>query len=143
VNWSILFLGETFPEGNLYPVQNAAVIGKASLQDYADLLSRASAGISLMISPHPSYPPLEMAHAGLQVISNNYATKKMGLRSPRITGLDEITPRTLATALEEVIARAEADIGKIGTIGPVNGIEFDAPRYDAKAIADLLMSPVR
>jgi hypothetical protein len=63
--WSIVFLGEDFPDSLIYPVQNARVGGKARLEDYADYLNRAPVGVSLMVSSHPSYPPLEMAQAGL------------------------------------------------------------------------------
>ncbi|MCX7900564.1 MAG: hypothetical protein N2444_10895, partial [Methylocystis sp.] len=55
--WRVVFLGEDFPNERLYPVQNAMVGGKATLDAYADYLNRALVGVSLMISPHPSYPP--------------------------------------------------------------------------------------
>lgn len=35
------------------------------------------AGISLMSSPHPSYPPLEMSVFGIKVITNNYSNKDL------------------------------------------------------------------
>ena len=38
-------------------------------------MKRASIGISLMESPHPSYPPIEMALFGVNVITNIYESK--------------------------------------------------------------------
>lgn len=118
--WSILFLGENFPQAGLHPLQNARVVGKAPIEDYAALLSRASIGVSLMISPHPSYPPLEMAYAGLQVISNDFATKRIGSRSSRITPLKAITPEALATAFDVAIRRAEVAVDILGTVSPIS-----------------------
>ena len=57
--------------------------GKASLDEYADHLNRAAVGVSLMVSPHPSYPPLEMAEAGVLAITNNYGSKDLSRRLPR------------------------------------------------------------
>ena len=34
-------------------------------------------GISLMVSPHPSYPPLEMAHLGMLVLTNGFGAKDL------------------------------------------------------------------
>ena len=49
--------------------------GKLSLQAYGALLNQCAIGISLMLSPHPSYPPLEMAHSGILTITNSFAEK--------------------------------------------------------------------
>jgi len=75
--WRVLSVGEEYPESWLHPVQNASVLGKLSLEQYAYWLNRSSIGISLMLSPHPSYPPLEMAEAGLMTITNDYDYKSM------------------------------------------------------------------
>ncbi len=83
-NWQIVSLGEAFPPEFAYPLQNFSVRGKVSLQEYSALLSRASIGISLMISPHPSYPPLEMAMAGLLTITNRFEEKDLSVYSDAI-----------------------------------------------------------
>lgn len=46
-----------------------------SLEEYKELLPGFDVGISLMMSPHPSLPPLEMAAAGLMVVTNIFANK--------------------------------------------------------------------
>ena len=111
--WRVLFLGEDFPDTLLYPVMNASVGGKASLEDYASYLSRASVGLSLMISPHPSYPPLEMAEAGLVTITNGFDGKDLSLRFDNIVSLDRFEPARLADAIEEAVAAAEPGVGQI------------------------------
>ncbi|GFE70281.1 hypothetical protein CFPU101_28910 [Chroococcus sp. FPU101] len=75
--WKILSAGESYPD---IPISDNLVIeslGKLSLEDYAQTLAKAAIGISFMISPHPSYPPLEMAHFGIKVITNGFENKDL------------------------------------------------------------------
>jgi len=46
-----------------------------SFDDYAAQMRGADLLLSLMLSPHPSYPPLEMAACGGFVVTNSYANK--------------------------------------------------------------------
>ncbi|CAF2071374.1 unnamed protein product [Rotaria magnacalcarata] len=43
--------------------------------EYLKLLSTADIGYSLMVSPHPSLPPLDFAAAGLITVTNSFETK--------------------------------------------------------------------
>lgn len=43
--------------------------------EYLDLIRTADIGFGLMISPHPSLPPLDFAAAGLVSVTNSFATK--------------------------------------------------------------------
>lgn len=43
--------------------------------EYLELLRTGDIGYSLMISPHPSLPPLDFAAAGLVTVTNSFATK--------------------------------------------------------------------
>ena len=112
--WKIVMLGESFDLGYAYPVQNLVIEGKASLERYADILSRASVGLSLMLSPHPSYPPLEMASAGLRTITNAFGNKDLAERFPEIVSLPHVTPDCLVAAIEKAVAAMEPLIGETG-----------------------------
>jgi len=72
--WRIISLGEKY-EHSLLNQLNIEILGKVSLEEYATLLSKAFIGISLMISPHPSYPPFEMLAADLYVFTSKYENK--------------------------------------------------------------------
>ncbi|OJF69454.1 hypothetical protein BK026_12020 [Alteromonas sp. V450] len=72
--WRFISIGEEY-HSDLAKSLNVAVFGKLSLKDYAALLSESAIGISLMVSPHPSYPPFEMAAAGMSVYTNCYDNK--------------------------------------------------------------------
>lgn len=84
-------------------------LGKLPLEDYAERLLGAAVGLSLMASPHPSYPPLEMAHFGLRTLTNGYANKDMTRRHPNIASLATCHPDTVAAALSRLCADFEAD----------------------------------
>jgi hypothetical protein len=51
------------------------LLPKMSLNEYKDLLPEFDIGLSLMLSPHPSIVPLEMAAAGMLVVTNTFANK--------------------------------------------------------------------
>lgn len=102
--YQIVFVGEKFDSGAINELENATVAGKLSLDDYASYLNRAAIGISLMVSPHPSYPPLEMASAGCVTISNNFENKIISERSENIIAMNELTPLALSDRLRNAIS---------------------------------------
>ena len=136
--WRLHFLGDSFATAHAYPVQNVVVEGKVSLATYADYLSRASVGISLMISPHPSYPPLEMAEAGLLTITNGFSGKDLRGRFPAIVSLDTLRPDDLARAIEDAVVAAEPAIGSLGSQATGITPPLPGPMADPRAMADLL-----
>ena len=83
-------------------------LGKLPLDEYAAWLRGSAVGISLMASPHPSYPPLEMAHFGLRTITNSYANKDLAQSHPNIISVPDIAPDTLADALAAACAAFDA-----------------------------------
>ena len=54
-----------------------------------------------MCSPHPSYPPLEMATFGVKTITNSFMTKDLSTFSPNIISVDDPTIGNLADAVIE------------------------------------------
>ncbi|TPJ30634.1 rhamnan synthesis F family protein [Mesorhizobium sp. B2-8-3] len=136
--WQVVFLGENFDASRIWPIQNGSVPGKVSLEEYAGYLSRSSVGISLMISPHPSYPPLEMAYSGLTTISNNYDAKKIFNRSDNFVALDQVTPDSLALAIERSVKLAEEKIGRMGEQREIFELPFVGIKYEPRKLAALL-----
>lgn len=132
--WRIVAVGETFPPNRAGSVVNLSVAGKLSLEDYADLLSRASVGISLMLSPHPSYPPLEMASSGIHTITNGFACKNLALRSTNIISIADLTIDGLAAALDKAVNRAEGQIGAILGMSDIKTLPSTLPDFDASIV---------
>jgi hypothetical protein len=83
-------------------------LGKLSLDAYAEMLRSSAVGVSLMSSPHPSYPPLEMAHFGLLTITNSYANKDLSAFHDNIISVPDIDAATIGDALAAACARFEA-----------------------------------
>jgi O-antigen biosynthesis protein len=93
--------------------------GVLSWDAYLELLATAHLGVSLMASPHPSYPPLEMAASGLVVVTNRWGPKDLGALSERlVTCAPDATDvaRALALAAErhEVGGDPTLDLSALG-----------------------------
>lgn len=102
----IVSAGLEHPDIELCPGVVVRSAGKLPLEDYVALLERSHVGVSLMASPHPSYPPLEMAVMGLAVITNRFGSKDLSLNHPGIRSIAAPCPRILA----EELARTLADV---------------------------------
>ena len=122
--WRVCCIGERFPPHWASQLHCVQITGKMELEDYALLLSRASVGVSLMVSPHPSYPPLEMAFAGLHTVTNNYECKDLSRRSKMIHGIEAVTPACIADAVERAVTQAQP---KLGAITPIRQLIEDIP----------------
>lgn len=75
--WSFHGIGSIDRQVNLElaPGVPLQLVPKTSLQDYIDMMPRFDVGLSLMLTPHPSLVPLEMAAAGLWAVTNTFANK--------------------------------------------------------------------
>jgi hypothetical protein len=73
--WNIHFVGEDLPNMELPHSVRPKVWGKLPWAKYAELLSEMDLGLSLMDTPHPSYPPLDLAAAGAIVVTNTHGPK--------------------------------------------------------------------
>ena len=100
--WSVYSLGEAHDDIALTDNLILRSKGKLSLEDYARFLLESYAGVSLMVSPHPSYPPLEMSAFGVKTITNSYANKDLSDFSKNIISLHKCTPDTIAERLVKI-----------------------------------------
>jgi hypothetical protein len=115
-HWRIVSVGTPHRRISLGNQCFVESLGKLAIEDYARLLQKAAIGVSLMASPHPSYPPLEMAHFGALTITNRYANKDLSGTHENITSLRDPMPGTLADALVQACNGFEQDpsLGKHG-----------------------------
>lgn len=133
----IIFAGEEFPPERINGLLNAKNVGKTTLDEYARMLNRTAVGVSLMVSPHPSYPPLEMASAGCMTITNGYQGKDLSLRADNVISLSSLTPAAVAAALDEALSRVSYDgEKKLRTINPIRSL---APPADFPHICRWLL----
>ncbi len=75
--WEFYGIGSigSFKRMKLYRNADLKLLPKVSLQEYLNLLPTYDLGLSLMLTPHPSLMPIDMAAAGLIAVTNTYANK--------------------------------------------------------------------
>lgn len=136
--FEIVFAGEGFDQSRLVGLENARTLGKMTIEEYAGMLNRACVGVSLMISPHPSYPPLEMASAGCMTVTNGYEGKDLTLRSDRFVSLSALTPLALADALDQAINKV--NFTKTKPVGSIKDLPIDMLPVDYAKLSTIMRS---
>ncbi len=108
--WEIVSAGETHERVDLGNGKSLCSVGKLTLEEYARVLEESYAGISLMASPHPSYPPLEMSVFGVKVITNTFANKDLKNFNENIVSIDSVSPDLTAQKLNEICQLYQPEI---------------------------------
>ena len=104
--WEICFAGAfmdnpiTFCDGS-----RAAMIGQMSWKEYAEFLRTIDLALCLMYTPHPSYPPFDVACSGGVVVTNRYMNKQEFPQCKNVLMAD-LTDESMLTAMEEGIQLA-------------------------------------
>lgn len=106
-DWRFVSLGEKHQDIELGNGNKLISYGKVSLEEYADFMWRAYIGVSLMVSPHPSYPPLEMAAFGMKVITNIFEDRDLSKTYENIVTVQNISIKKLADKILEEISTYE------------------------------------
>jgi hypothetical protein len=108
-DWDIYFMGERIPDVILSSKKTIHCLPWMNFDTYASTLRSADIVLSLMLSPHPSYTPLEAAAAGAIVVTNSYASKtpeSMQSISPNIICVSPFVA-DVEQALREAIRRSQ------------------------------------
>lgn len=103
-DWHFVSVGEAHAPVALGNDQTLSSLGKLSIEEYGNQLGRSYAGLSLMVSPHPSYPPLEMAAAGMRVVTNGFGDKDLSEWAENIVSVADPNPAAIAMALWEQLS---------------------------------------
>jgi hypothetical protein len=86
------------------------MIPRQPIGRYRGLLRSHHVGLSLMHTPHPSLVPIEMAAAGMPVVTTTYANKtspRMAAISPNIIAV-EPTIDAIVAGLQQAMERAQS-----------------------------------
>lgn len=86
--WNFISMGEDHYDAIIKDDVTLKSVGKLTLDEYANTMEESYLGISLMISPHPSYPPLEMSSFGIKTITNKYDNKDISYFNENIISVD-------------------------------------------------------
>ncbi len=76
-HWDIILVGKDIPAVTLGNGYTPTKCENLSWSDYAELIGTVDLGLSLMYTPHPSYPPLDLAASGAVVVTNQFANKQV------------------------------------------------------------------
>lgn len=131
--WEMLFIGEDLPALELGGGLTIRAAPWLDYDAYAALFRRSDVLLSLMLSPHTSYPPLEFAACGGVAVHNVYETKtaaRLAALSPNIVAV-EPTVEGIVAGLREAVARPRA------------GRAVNLPGSWDAALADLIPQAVR
>ncbi|TDY25468.1 methyltransferase family protein [Paraburkholderia sp. BL6665CI2N2] len=112
--WEFVGMGEKFEP---VPLGHGGVLVPApwlGFEGYARQMRESDVLLSLMLSPHPSYPPLEMAACGKPVVTTCYANKtaeRLAQISGNIIAVDA-TVESIANGLVQAVQRCETGSGR-------------------------------
>ena len=74
--WEICCAGQDIPDIVFSDGTRPVHSGLMSWQEYRDFVSEVDLALSLMYTPHPSYPPFDVAVSGGVVVTNKYMNKQ-------------------------------------------------------------------
>lgn len=108
--WSVegIGAGREFAPVPLGRDQALRILPRVDLAEYQTMLPGYDVGLSLMLTPHPSLVPLEMAAAGLITVTNTYANKDAAALAALSANLRPVAPTVdgIAAGLADAIASA-------------------------------------
>jgi hypothetical protein len=74
--WDIFFVGKDIPHISFSSGYTPKKLENLNWAEYANFIGTVDCGLSLMYTPHPSYPPLDLAASGAVVVTNRFGNKK-------------------------------------------------------------------
>jgi WsaF, C-terminal domain/WsaF, N-terminal domain len=108
--WELFFIGEQLPAGTLDGGVSIVSAPWLDYAGYARLLRHSDVMLSLMLSPHTSYPPLEMAACGGWAVTTIYANKTaaaLARLSPNLIGVPP-TLEAVVAGIKEAVHRVRS-----------------------------------
>jgi hypothetical protein len=74
--WRVFFVGKDLTKIRLNGNVEPTLIQNVKWSEYRKLINSMDLGLTLMYTPHPSYPPLDLAASGAVVVTNTYGIKR-------------------------------------------------------------------
>ena len=121
-SWEVWAMGENLPPVALGHGVYLNPLPWMNYQEYAKRVRTADLMLSLMLSPHPSYPPIEMAASGKLVVTNSCSVKtaqRMRAFSPNII-VAEPTVESVSIAIQNAAGRINTGLASYDPSGKVN-----------------------
>ena len=74
--WEVCFVGQNLSTVDFPRAFEPTVIEGLNWAEYASFIGSVEVGLSLMYTPHPSYPPLDLAASGAIAVTNQHGIKQ-------------------------------------------------------------------
>ncbi len=134
--WEIILVGKDIPdivfEGGHTPTKHENM----SWSEYADLAGTIDLGLSLMYTPHPSYPPLDLVASGAIVVTNRFGNKQNLSRYSENLLCVEADRESLLDAMQRGVALAKDKLARENNLRG-NGLGTDWRQSFAEIIERL------
>jgi O-antigen biosynthesis protein len=75
-DWEIIMVGASIAPLTLANGHKTIALKNLGWDEYAELIGTIDVALSLMYTPHPSYPPLDLAASGAVVVTNSCLNKQ-------------------------------------------------------------------
>ena len=75
-HWELFFVGKDLPDLRVNGTYKPRSIQTLPWGEYAALVRSMDLGLCLMYTPHPSYPPLDLAASGAVAVTNRFGPKR-------------------------------------------------------------------
>ena len=132
-HWDFYFVGKDNSDLVLPRGICPHVVNCLTGPEYSALVRRMDVGLSLMYTPHSSYPPLELAASGAVVVTNRFDPKQdLSFYSRNILCVKP-TVQSLVAGLRQAVALADDQERRAA-----NAAQFGLPRDWASALAPVL-----
>jgi hypothetical protein len=106
-DWELWFVGSGIPDVVLEGGVRPNIAQNLPWPEYAGLIRRVDVGLSLMSTPHPSYPPLDLAACGAVAVTNRFGRKKSLERYSRNIVCTDLDRASIVAGIAEAIALAD------------------------------------
>ncbi len=132
-HWDFVAVGDPLPPTLIADDVWLESVPWVSMTEYAQTLCKADVLVSLMASPHPSYPPLEAAIAGCSVVTNTWECKSAKQLAELIPKAHPTQPSILAVSdavTKAVQSLKSATSPKVKVNLPISWAEAFGPIID-------------
>lgn len=111
--WDIVFAGSNIAPVRLGGLIEPRMLGIMDWREYGEFVRSVDLGFCLMATPHPSYPPLDLAACGAVVLTNRFGLKTdLSMYSSNLHCAD-LDLASLVAGLREASVMARDDEGRL------------------------------
>lgn len=105
--WEIVWVGKDAPDVKLAGHLSPTVMTTMGWRDYAEFIRGSDLGFCLMSTPHPSYPPFDLASSGAVVVTNRFGSKQDLSQYSKNIVMSDLDVDSLTSAVAEGMKLAE------------------------------------